>query len=63
MEAKIIEITLALVLVLVGNFRDGMQALEKQEYGNATAQFTKVIESEPTITDIRELSYLYRAES
>ena len=63
MEAKIIEITLALVLVLVSNFRDGVQELEKQQYGNATAQFTKVIEAEPNVTDIRELAYLYRAES
>jgi hypothetical protein len=63
MEAKVMEITLALVLVLVSNFRDGVQELEKQQYGTATAQFTKVIEAEPNITDIRELSYLYRAEA
>ena len=63
MGAKIIEITLAMVLVLVSNFRDGMQELEKRQYGKAIVQFTKVIEAEPNITDIRELSYIYRAES
>jgi tetratricopeptide (TPR) repeat protein len=58
-----IEITLVVILSLTGDFHDGLDRLEKKEYDKAVVQFTKVIDADPNVNDVRELSFAYRAQA
>lgn len=60
---NIVDVALAVIVGLSANFHDGLKNLENKAYAQAVTNFTVVITAEPTVTEMKALSLLYRAEA
>ncbi|MFC1461424.1 hypothetical protein ACFLQR_02760 [Verrucomicrobiota bacterium] len=60
---KPIGMTLAVLLSLTAQFHEGLEHLKNKEYDKAIAKLTQVISAEPNVTDLSELSMLYRGQA
>ncbi len=57
------ELTLALLLALLGHFQEGLQALQAGRFEPAEAALTQVIDAQPTLPALRDEARLYRADA
>jgi tetratricopeptide (TPR) repeat protein len=60
---NVVELTLMALVGLSSNFHSGVQNLQDKNYNKAIPSLTAVIQAEPAVTDMKELSLLYRAEA
>ena len=57
------ELTLALLLALLGHFQAGLQALQAGNFDRANAELTLVIDARPGLDALRDEARLYRADA
>lgn len=60
---NIVDLTLAALVGLAASFHAGVENLKNNNYDKAIADFTTVIQADPSVPDMKELSLLSRAEA
>lgn len=60
---NIVDLTLAALVGLAASFHSGVENLKNKNYDQAITDLTTVIQSEPAVPDMKELSLLSRAEA
>lgn len=60
---NVVELSLVTLVSLSANFHSAVQNLQDKNYDKAISAFTAVIQAEPSVNDMKELSLLCRAEA